>query len=361
MGDLDAALNAFEMALSEFGGSAETFAGLAAIHRANNDWVAERAALQNQLLLAPDDAGAHYRLGLLLIVLESQSALDHLLLASHLDPEYDPVFQTLRTTLNLSRTQLAPAEQLVTLGRGLGLVSEWPLAAEAFDRAVRADEGNAEAWAWLGEAKQHVDRGGSDELDRALSLDADSVIVRALRGLYWKRVGNNREALVEYKAAAELEPENPTWRIALGETYARLGDLVSALGVYQRASELAPNDSTAWRLLATFCAEYSVQVKEVGLPAAHKAVELAPRDALALDVLGWNQLGVGFFYSAQQTLLSALEIAPDFPAAHLHIAMVYLQTGDRDAAYDHLLRVRALDPLGSFGQQAEQILAQNFP
>jgi tetratricopeptide (TPR) repeat protein len=358
--DLDAALNAYQTALSEFGGSAEIFSSLAAIYRARNDVISERAALQNQLLLAPDDAAAHYRLGLLLTLSDSALALEHLLLASGLDPDFDPVVQTLRTTLNLSTLEPGPSERWVTIGRGLGLVSEWQLAVEAFDQAVRADANNAEAWAWLGEAKQHLGQGGSDELDRALALNPESVIVRALRGLYWKRVGNLQEALFEYQTAAELDPANPAWKTALGETYARLGDLVSALGVYQRATELAPGDASTWRLLATFCAEYSVQVREVGLPAAHKAVELAQDDPVALDVLGWNQLSAGLFLSAEKTLLSALEIAPDYPAAHLHIAMAYLQTGDRNAAYQHLLRVRELDPEGTFGEQAELILAQNF-
>jgi tetratricopeptide (TPR) repeat protein len=230
----------------------------------------------------------------------------------------------------------------------------------AFQQAIRADGTSAEAWAWLGEAKQQLGQEGSAELNHAMALDSRSVIVRALRGLYWKRIGNNRAALSEYQAAAELEPQSPAWKIALGETYASLGDLVSALGVYQRATELAPDDASTWRLLATFCAQYGVQVQTVGIPAAQTAVDLAPQDALALDVLGWNQLSAGWLYSAEENLLAALELAPDLAAAHLHLALVYLQKGDRDAAYEELLLVRELDPQGVFGQQADQILIQNF-
>lgn len=359
-GDLDAALNAYQSALAVFGGSAEIHGGLADVHRAEGDWDSERTALQNKLLFAADDAPAHYRLGLLLTLSDTDGALEHLVLASRLDPEFDPVTGTLRTALNLSRLQASRAESLVTIGRGLGLAAEWPLAAEAFDQAAGADPGHAEAWAWLGEAKQHLGQDGRADLDRALSLDPGSVVVRALRGLYWKRVGNTREALTEYQAAAALEPANPAWKTALGETYARSGDLVSALAVYQTATELAPQDATVWRLLAMFCVEYNVQVQEVGLPAAQQAVDLAPEDALALDVLGWNQLSLGWFYSAEQTLLRALELAPDHPAAHLHLALVYLQKGDRTAAHDHLVRVRTLDPEGVSGVQAERILSQYF-
>ena len=130
---------------------------------------------------------------------------------------------------------------------------------------------------------------------------------------------------------------------------------------YERATELAPNDATYWRLLATFCVENAVHLQDVGLPAAQKAVELAPKDAQALDVLGWSQLSLGQFYTAEQTLLSALELAPDYAAARLHLAMTYLQTGKREAAYDQLRRTVELDPNGATGQQAGQILKQYFP
>ena len=357
---LDLALDSYQSALAQ-GASAEIFAGLAEVQRRRGDMGAERAALQNQLLLSSQDAAAQYRLGLLLSLVDINSALTHLQLASQLDPEYASVFETLRSTFNLA--ELSPTEtgRLVALGRGLGLVREWTLAAQAFQSAVEADAGNAEAWAWLGEAKQHIGQDGGADLDQALTLNADSVVVRGLRSLYWKRLGDDRQALVEVQAAAIIEPENPAWKSSLGETYARLGNLVPALASYQRATELAPNDATYWRLLATFCVEYAVHLQDVGLPAAQKAADISPKDAQTLDVLGWSQLSVGQFYTAEQTLLSALELAPDYALARLHLAMTYLQTGKRTEAYNQLRRVVELDPNGAIGQQAAQVLKQYFP
>jgi tetratricopeptide (TPR) repeat protein len=343
------------------GAASEIYAGLANVQRLRGDVEAERAALQNQLLLKPEDAPAQYRLGLLLSLVDINIALTHLQLASQLDPEYAPVFETLRSTFNLA--ELSPTEtgRLVPLGRGLGLVGEWTLAARAFQSAVDSDAGNAEAWAWLGEAKQHLGQDGGADLNQALALNPESVVVRGLRSLYWKRLGNDRQALAEVQAATTLEPDNPAWKSSLGETYARLGDLIAALASYQRATELAPSDATYWRLLATFCAEYAVHVQDVGLPAAQKAVDLSPKDAQALDVLGWSQLSLGQFYTAEQTLLAALKLAPEDALAHLHLAMTYLQTGKLTEAYDQLCRAVELDPNGATGQQASQILKQYFP
>lgn len=357
----DLALAAFQASSAQAGASAEAYAGLAQIYRQRGEMDAERSALQNQLLLSPQDAAAQYRLGLLLSLTDVKSALTHLQLASQLDPEYASVVQTLRSALNLADLEPDESTRFEILGRGLGLVGEWALAETAFQNSVQMDAHNAQAWAWLGEAKQHLGRDGRGDLDRALSLDAQNVVVRGLRGLYWKRLGDDRDALTEYQAAAQIEPDNPAWKASLGEIYARLGDLVSALGAYQRAVELAPNESTYWRLLATFCVQYNVQVEEVGLPAAQKAVALTPDDPLALDVLGWAQLSAGQFASAKQTLATALEKAPNFAAAHLHLGLAEIQLGDRNAAYDQFVNAQKLDPQGAYGQQAAQALKQYFP
>ena len=356
----DPALQAFQSSI-QIHALPQAYAGIAHIQHERGDIEAERAALKNQLLLAPEDAAAQYRLGLLLSLLDINAAMTHLQTASQLDPEYGPVFETLRSTLTLAELDPTEAGRLVTLGRGLALVDEWALAARAFQSAVDADASQAEAWAWLGEANQHLGQDGRAALDQALSLNPNSVVVRGLRGLYWKRIGDNRQALTEYQSAAALEPENPTWKASLGETYARLGDLVLALGNFQRATELAPNDPTYWRILAVFSVENGVQIEDVGLPAAQKAVDLSPEDPVMLDTLGWAQMASGRYYTAEQTLLSALKFSPDFAEAHLHLGMVYLQTGNRNGAYDQLRRAAELDPNGGTGQQANLLLKQNFP
>ena len=114
----------------------------------------------------------HYRLRLLLALSDPDKALSELTGASQLDPQLDPAVQTLRTALNLASLNGSPSERYIIIGRGLGLVDEWPLAYAAFEEALKADAKNAEGWAWLGEANQQLGspEGGSEELDQALSL-----------------------------------------------------------------------------------------------------------------------------------------------------------------------------------------------
>ncbi len=359
-GQQSVALSTWQRGLQFYPAYASLYDHLASAYHQNGDFADEQQALIKRLALS-DDAASHYHLGLLLTLSDPKGAFTELTTASHLDPEYDSVAETLGTTLNIAALETDPAQRWITLGRGLGLVEEWGLAARAFEEATQRDSRNAEGWAWLGEARQHLGQDGSDALNLALALDPNDTIVHGLRGLYWKRQGNYSNALAEYLQAAQLEADNPAWQVSIGEMYTQLGSLVSALSAYQSATQLAPNDPTYWRLLALFCSDNGVQVQEVGLPAAKKAAELAPQDPQVLDVLGWSYLSAGYSYSAEQTLLQALKIEPGLASAHLHLAETYLGNGDRTSAFNELNQAIQLDPGGPAGQVAAQMMKQYFP
>lgn len=341
--------------------SASLYRLLAFAHRSQKNWALEKDALENQLRLSSGDAYAHYRLGLLLSLDDPDRAFAVLRLAASLDPQVDSAVQTLHTALTLSANQTTASDAKVTIGRALGLVQEWDLALLAFGQAVELDPNHAEAWAWLGEAKQQTGQSGSVELDKALSLNRASVNVRALRGLYWNRLGKYDQALAEYLLAAGIEPENPRWQASIGEAYAHLGKLPEALMAYQRATELAPQEAAYWSLLAVFCAERGVYVEEIGLPAAQQAVSLAPNDPSALDALGFSYLSSGRFASAEQALAQAIALAPNYFPAHIHLAMTYLAQGNRSAAFNSLTFVRDADDSGVYVNIALQLLAKYFP
>ncbi|HEX2990999.1 MAG TPA: tetratricopeptide repeat protein, partial [Anaerolineales bacterium] len=249
----------------------------------------------------------------------------------------------------------SPSARLVVTGRGLGLVQEWELAHAAFESAVKEDEGNAEAWAWLGESNYHSGLEGRAELDRALELNPNSSTVRGLRGLYFERTGNFRNALIEFQAAARLDERNPAWQVSIGESYSKLGDLIRALGAYQTATALAPEDPSYWRLLALFCAQNNVNVDTVGIPAAQQAVVLE-ESAASLDLLGWLLLLDRRYKESERILNQALKLEPQNASVHLHLGMVYLQLEDRAAAYGHFVSARDLG-----NTDAEAILNQYFP
>ena len=346
----------WEQALAQMDPSEHLYSRLAEIYQSNGDPAKAAETLQKYTSTHSEDAAAHFRLGLLLTLSDPDRALTELLSASQLDPTLDPAVQSLRTTLNLAALSDSASARFVIIGRGLGLVSEWRLARPAFEEAIRLDEENAEAWAWLGEANQQMDGEGIEQLERAFKLNPDSSTVRGLRGLYYQRTGNFRQALTEFQAAAALEPDNAMWYVSLGETHAKLGDLIRALEAYQTSTTLAPEDASYWRLLAIFCAQNNVNVGDVGVPAAQKAVVLAGEDADSLDVLGWLLTLDARYEEAGRTLNRALELDPQNDSAHLHLGLLSLQINDRASAYDHFVKARDLG-----NKDAEMVLNQYFP
>jgi len=146
------------------------------------------------------------------------------------------------------------------------------------------------------------------------------------------------------------------WYVSMGEAHARLGDLIRALEAYQKAAAVEAEDPAYWRMLAMFCAQNNVNIREIGVPAAQKAVVLAGEDPVSLDVLGWLLTLDGRFEEALRMLGQTLELDPENESAQYHLGMLYLQTDDRASAYDHFVKAR---DLGS--QEAEMVLKQYFP
>jgi len=360
IGELESAQQAFEKGAALYH-TAPFYEELASLFHLQKKWDEERSAVEEQIRLDMGNARAHYRLGVLLALLDSEIALPELMRAASLDPQFDPAVQTLRAALNLSATQPDASEQMVTIGRALGLIEEWELSAVAFGKAAELDPQNPEAWAWIGEAKQHIGKDGRAELDQALTLGGTSSIVRGLNGLYWERQKKYPQALEEYLLAAKSDPRNPVWQASIGEAYSKMGDLVSALAAYQRATELASDESEYWRLLALFCMDSGARVEDIGLPAAQKAAQLAPDDPLALDALGYAYYSTERYANAEKILSDVTVRFPQQYSAHIHLAMNYLAQGNNTAAFETLTYVRNADPDGADGLFARRLLEKYFP
>ena len=354
--EVERATRTWEQGLGQPNPSENLYSRLAQVYKENGDYSKAAQYLQKYVVNHAEDASAHYRLGLLLSLTDSDAALSELITASQLDPQLDPAVQTLRSALNQAALSDSPSDGLVLTGRGLGLLREWELARAAFDMAVEADNKNAEAWAWLGEAKHQTGLDGGAEIDWAFLVNPNSATVRGLRGLYFERAGNFRSALAEFKGAAQLDQQNPAWQVSIGEAYSKLGDLIRALEAYQAATKLAPEQAEYWRLLALFCAQNNVNIKTVAIPAAERAVILDEKNVETLDLLGWIFLLDKRYPESETRLRQALKLDPNNASVHLHLGMLYLQMENRAAAQEHFAAAR---DLGS--PDAEAILNQYFP
>jgi len=358
-GDPAAAIHTWESALRAGGPADELHLRLAQVHRQLGSYPAAIADLQAYLHFHPTDAAQHYQLGLLLAAHQPEAALAHLVQAGDLEPALAPKVQVLQRSIASARRSGDTAYILLSSGRALATLEEWELATQAFSQAVRFRPDYAEAWAFLGEARQHSGAEGLPEIQKALELDPDSVAANTFLALYWQRKDRFDLALVYLYTASRLDPDNPSLQAEIGHALASLGNLSAAMKHYQRAADLAPRDPSFWRLLATFSINYEIELRQVGLPAARQAVIINPSDPAALDIMAQAFILFNDLLSAQRFLQRALHADPGYAPARLHLGLLFLLKGEASRARQELELARSLSGLDyATAEHAQRLLDQ---
>ncbi|MCL4560616.1 MAG: tetratricopeptide repeat protein [Chloroflexi bacterium] len=360
-GDLNTAVSVWNRQAVEGHASPELYEKLAQAQLTQGDLSAATNDLQKGLAFYPDSASLAYHYGLYAALVNPQAGLKALLKTEALDPQRSAAIKTMQTGINLASRQEDKAYGYLIIGRSLGSIGEWELASRAFNLSTQSNPAYAEAWAFLGEAQQELKKDGYPALNRALSLNPHSVLVQALFAMYWQRQGKTDLALVNLHSAADLEPDNPVWQVALGEAIASLGDVNEALPYYQKAASLAPQDAYYWRLLAVFSAQNMVQMREVGLPAARQALSLGEDDPASLDTMSQIFLALDDLSSAERFCMRALDENANYQPALLHLAMAYIRGGKTSQAYPLLVKAADAGSDPDASQSASRLLKIYFP
>ncbi len=372
--DTEPAIASWRASLQVGGPAVPLHQRLTEAHLTLKEYPAAISNLHNLISLLPGDAAIHYRLGLITATQDPESALAHLARAVELDETFGSRARILQRGITSARLAESRAYSLMAAGRALASLDEWKFAEEAFRQATLDSPNYAEAWAYLGEARQHsVDGLGSAgnevlppetgllELKRAIELDPTSIAAYLFMGMYWRRQDRYDQALASLQTAVEIEPENPILQVELGEVLATLGDLNAALNAYRKASQLAPNDPSYLNFLVAFSLKYEYYIEEIALPAARQAVILAPDDPEALDSMGQVLIKLDDQINAERFITRALENDPFFAPAHLHLGQVYLLQGRMALAHEQLNQVKELAPDSPTAEQAQRLINKYFP
>jgi tetratricopeptide (TPR) repeat protein len=140
-----------------------------------------------------------------------------------------------------------------------------------------------------------------------------------------------------------------------------MGDFIEARKVFDEIIRLRPEAPASWQALARFSIDFEVQVKETGIPAALKAVELGGKDAATLTLVGRGFMLLDDHTNAERYFVDALALDQNYAPAHLNLGILYLNTGRSEQAQSHLQAAVLLDGDGASGSQAQQILSEYFP
>jgi Tfp pilus assembly protein PilF len=357
-GDIKNAIRLWEEALTAGNGDIELHTRLAEAYQQLGDLDYAIQHLTALVTLNPGESVSIYQLGLLLAATQPQSSLAYLSLAAELDTELSSKTKALTDNIRFARNIDDPSYPLVSAGQSLASIEEWELAEIALSKATQLNPEYADAWAYLGEALQHTDQNGLDELEKALSIDPNSVAANTFMGLYWQRQEQYALALIYLHAAAKLDDLNPALQAELGNTLGLLGNISH----YRRAAALAPNGSTYWRILANYYIKYETKIREEGLAAARQAVILDPEDSESLDAIAQIYLLLDSPFIARRFLERAIAADDNFAPAHLHLGLIHILEGNTLEAFQQFSIAKTLSPPGSqTAEQATRLLETYFP
>jgi tetratricopeptide (TPR) repeat protein len=346
---------------------------MSSLHLIMGDYSAAAQVWQDLVDDEPDNAAANYHLGLLLAVRDPDAAFANLGEAARLDPVFADPAENLQQAIGSAHISDDQAFRLVISGRALASMSEWSLAAEAFRQATQIEPAYAEAWAFLGEALQHIpprepandptgsQSAGLSELQNAVKLDPSSLAAHTLLALFHLRQGDNESALNEIREALVISPKNPILISQHASLLAASGKLDEAFDEYMRASLLAPNDPAYLRQAITFSLSYGFKVEQTAIPLARQLLVQDPGSSIDLDLMGQVMIKMGDLDSSERFLVRALRSNPGYAPAYLHLGLIALLRNDPKTGGEHLQTAIDLDPKSQTAEQARRLLEGGGP
>jgi tetratricopeptide (TPR) repeat protein len=193
---------------------------------------------------------------------------------------------------------------------------------------------------------------------KALEIDPSLQGANLLMGKILERQGNKEKALEHFDKEVEQSTDENTLYEALlakGVLLEREGELEKAAEVLEEALAIRPDELSVMRELGNIYAElgqkekaseYVQKVKQAG----------GAEDPNVLYNVGVSHWSSKEFEQAKQQFAKAVELKPDFAEAHLMLAKSQLNTGETQAALEHLKEYLALQPEGPEAEWAKQII-----
>jgi tetratricopeptide (TPR) repeat protein len=328
---------------------------LADLYMQQGNWQGAAAVLETLTQLQPTDAGLLVQLGMLQALDKPDQAAVTLGQAATVSPELAPSIAPLRASLDARLTQ-TPDYAFAALGAVYLRLNHYPLAEEAFARAVAYNPAYPDALAYLGYVRARLDKPALAPVQQAIALAPDSPSVHIIAGLTWSELGRPADARTELETAYDLDPQNPSICVEIANTYRAEGGLLWAEIWMQEAVRLAPGDPRFRVLLVQFYVDENYNVAETGLELAKQLVADLPDNAEAHDALAWAYFLTQDFDAAQAELDRAMTLDPNLPRAYIHMGQVMEQRGQFDHALWYYIRTRDLDAGGPFAALAQRAI-----
>jgi tetratricopeptide (TPR) repeat protein len=164
------------------------------------------------------------------------------------------------------------------------------------------------------------------------------------------------KALEKLEQAKNVNAKNLGVHMLIGMIHKMRKDVPQAQATYEKVLEINPRFGHAANNLAYLYSEYGGD-KEKTLQLAQTAKEVLPEDPRISDMLGWIFYKRGIYERAVSLLLESAEKLEDNAEVQYHLGMVYLKTGNPQAAKDSLANARKRSESFTGVEEAKRVLA----
>jgi tetratricopeptide (TPR) repeat protein len=179
------------------------------------------------------------------------------------------------------------------------------------------------AWYLLGKTYLQLSQ---DALGKINQIDPDSVVAHEITGEVDESMHNYDVALVEYKKAIDLAPQQPGTHMHMGNAYWLMGKWASAQTEFKAELGIDPNNCTARWKLANAMLEAN-DPNEEALTQLNQSIDRCPTLMQARVDRARALIRLGKHSDAFPDLTMAEKDSPSEPSIHFLLASVYRAEG----------------------------------
>jgi tetratricopeptide (TPR) repeat protein len=303
-GDLVEAIAKYESILQIAPGLAAAYNNLGALYLRQHEYEKAVDVLEKGLRVDPKLPSASALLGISLYEMGDYS---------HARPRLEAA---LRANPKDSNVELVLANDLIKLG-------EPEPAASHLQQLTQRDPKNQEVWYQLGKVYMQL---SVNALSKLREIDPNSVLVHEISGEIMESMNNFDGALIEYKKAVEMAPQQPGTHYKLGNAYWSLSDWDAATQQFQ--AELA-NDSRSCLSYAKLGNIVLVQHgdSQEALGELNKAIAICPNLMDAREDRARAFLRMDRCQDALPDLQAVAHANSEDPTVHFLLAQAYRSLG----------------------------------
>lgn len=312
-GDVTTAIAKYRAILRTAPGLAPAYNNLGMLYFNSGQYAEAAPVLEHGLRLNPRMTTASTMLGLSYFELGENQKAEPLLQRAAVADTSD------------KNVQMSLAHVLLALGRNDEAIRH-------LNEYLKRNPRDQEAWYLLGKTYLQL---SEDALGKVNQIDPNSFVAHEVAGEIDEGMHNYDGALVEFKKAVELAPQDPGTHLRLANIYWVMGKWASAEAEFRTELDRAPTDCVARWKMANSMLEANEANDEI-LKNLDEAIERCPNLMQARVDRAHVLINLKQEKQALPDLMLAQKANPDEPSIHFLLASVYRAQGQTDQAKQEL-------------------------